>query len=61
MVTSDSLPQVDFLGLENFIVDAGSQGSDVVTFKTWFLQGALPGNYQADQVHVPFILERLGQ
>ncbi len=44
-VTSDSLPQVDFLGMENFVVDADGQGSDVVTFKTWFLQGAGAANY----------------
>ncbi len=46
LVTSDSLPDIEFTGLENFVVDASSQGSDVVAFKTWFLQGAMSGNYQ---------------
>ncbi|NND97318.1 MAG: hypothetical protein HKN47_08330, partial [Pirellulaceae bacterium] len=45
-VTSDSLPTVEFIAMQNFVVDAGGQGSDVVTFKTWFLQGAQSGNYQ---------------
>ncbi|MDA1053079.1 MAG: dockerin type I domain-containing protein [Planctomycetota bacterium] len=46
-VTSDSLPKVDFIGMATFIADTASdQGSDTVTFKTWFLQGAAPANYQ---------------
>jgi hypothetical protein len=45
-VSSDSLPTIEFVALQNFVVDVSGQGSDVVTFKTWFLQGALPGNYQ---------------
>lgn len=46
LVTSDSLPPIEFGGFDRFAVDASGQGSDVVTFKTWFLQGAVPANYQ---------------
>ncbi len=38
-VTSDSLADVEFAGLESFLVQ-GNDGSDVVTFKTRFLTGA---------------------
>jgi len=45
-VLSDSLPKVDFLSMNTFVVDASGQGSDVVTFQTWFLQGAVNTNYR---------------
>jgi len=47
-VISDSLPQIEFSGLSQFVADvdpAGANGTDVVTFATWFLAGATPANY----------------
>ncbi|NND97529.1 MAG: hypothetical protein HKN47_09405, partial [Pirellulaceae bacterium] len=46
LVTSDSLPAIEFSDVNTFVADVAGPGSDVVTFKTWFLQGAQPGNYQ---------------
>lgn len=46
MMTSNSLPVIEFTGLNAFVVDANSSGgADVVTFLTRALHGALPGNY----------------
>ncbi|MCA9121452.1 MAG: hypothetical protein KDB11_14780 [Planctomycetales bacterium] len=47
LVTSDSLPSVEFTGVNRFRAIGGA-GSDVVTFKTWFLTGAVAGNYEFD-------------
>ena len=46
LVTSDSLPRIQFTGLEEFTVGGGS-GSDVVTFVTRNLVGAINTNYNA--------------
>src|SRR5262249_19211725 len=46
-VTSDSLPVVEFTGLNTFILDPGG-GVDTVTFATAGLGGALPGNYRVN-------------
>ncbi|MCO6458749.1 MAG: hypothetical protein J5I93_25865 [Pirellulaceae bacterium] len=45
-VNSDSLPTIEFEGVNTFLVDASAQGSDTVTFVTWFLTGAVNANYQ---------------
>ncbi len=48
-VTSDSLPEIQFARLQTFTADANSaapSGSDTVSFKTWFLAGAVNTNYQ---------------
>ena len=48
LVTSDSLPDIQFTGMNRFDVDTNTNAasdSDVVTFKTRFLAGATPGNY----------------
>src|SRR5439155_2862777 len=44
MVTTASLPKIEFTGLNTIIINAF--GEDVVTFKTELLGGALPGNYK---------------
>jgi hypothetical protein len=44
-VTSDSLPQIEFVGLDTFRVTPSGAGNDVVTFVTRNLEGAL--NYEA--------------
>ena len=44
-VTSNSLPKVEFAGLQFFQV-VGQAGNDVVTFNTWFLSGAVNTNYE---------------
>ncbi len=46
-VVSDSLPEIRFLGLDDLAV-VGQAGIDRVTFATWFLAGATPGNYTFD-------------
>ena len=46
-VTSDSLPQIEFTGLDDFTA-IGQAGADVIAFATWFLAGATPANYKAD-------------
>jgi len=47
LVTSNSLPAIEFTGLDTFAVDANSSGGmDEVTFVTRALQGATPANYQ---------------
>ena len=50
LVTSDSLPDIEFEGVQTFLVDASSAGGDVVTFVTWFLNGATSTNYQMSGV-----------
>ena len=47
LVTSDSLPNIEFEGL-NFFRVIGQAGSDVVTFVTWELGGAVNTNYEFD-------------
>ncbi len=44
VVSSDSLPDIGFTGLNAFDVD-GQTGNDAVTFATWFLVGATAANY----------------
>lgn len=44
-VISNSLPLVEYTGLNTFVVDLGA-GTDQVTFATHFLAGALAGNYR---------------
>ena len=44
VVTTATLPKIQFTGLNTIIIDAF--GSDTVTFKTELLGGALPGNYR---------------
>ncbi len=50
LVTSDSLPDIEFEDVQTFVVDASTVGSDVVTFDTWFLSGAVNTNYQMSGV-----------
>lgn len=45
VVTSDSLPDIEFTGLKTFQVDSAG-GADVVTFATRSLGGAVLANYQ---------------
>lgn len=47
LVTSNSLPNVEFQGMSAFNI-VGQGGADVVTFATWFLGGAVAANYTAD-------------
>ncbi len=46
VVTSSSLPAIEFTGLDGMTV-TGEAGSDVVTFATWNLSGAVNTNYAA--------------
>ncbi|MGE0755391.1 MAG: beta strand repeat-containing protein, partial [Pirellulaceae bacterium] len=51
LVTSDSLPAIQFAGESRFRITAGpgnGAGADVVTFATWFLAGATNTNYEFD-------------
>lgn len=45
-ITADSLPLIEFGGVQTLLIDASSPGGDTVTFVTWFLTGAQAGNYQ---------------
>ncbi len=47
LVTSSSLPPIDFGNLNTFIADTDG-GTNTVTFQTSFLTGALPANYQVE-------------
>ncbi len=47
LVTSDSLPDIGFRGLDDFAL-VGQAGNDVATFVTWFLTGATNTNYSFD-------------
>lgn len=46
VITSSSLPAIEFTGLDGMTV-TGEAGSDVVTFATWNLSGAVNTNYAA--------------
>ncbi len=54
---------VDALGRPiNVVVPGGARQREMAyRFGVNLVMYALTGNYKADQVHVPFILERLGQ
>jgi hypothetical protein len=54
---------IDAQGLPSFAVVPGGeqQREQAYRFGVNLVMYALTGNYKADQVHVPAILERLGQ
>ena len=54
-VQSDSLPMIQFAGLDTFVLDPGS-GMDVVTFVTAGLGGAKPANYQMDSGYADVLI-----